>query len=344
MPNPPLVDLIAEDPMLADTKIIAEAWDAAGAYQVGSFGDLRWAEWNGRYRDDVRRYWRGDSGLVGAMATRLSGSSDLYEHAGRAPYCSINFVTSHDGFTMNDLVTFKEKHNDANGEGNRDGDNNNCSDNYGVEGPTKKKAVEHIRVRQIKNMISTLLLSQGVPMLLMGDEVRRSQRGNNNAYCQDNEISWFHWDQIEQHPDIFRFTQALIEFRKQQPSLRRQQFLTGRPQDQRGIPDVSWFESTGKAIPWDSPNGTLVCWLSKPSPAEDPEGFGRDILIMLNGTPETKPFTMPPPTRGIRWRLFMDTAKDVPKDIYPNLDGPLAPANRHVELIYRSAVVWVGDE
>lgn len=282
--------------------------------------------------------------MVGAMATRLSGSSDLYEHAGRAPYCSINFVTSHDGFTMNDLVTYKDKHNEANGEGNRDGDNNNCSDNYGVEGPTKKKAVENIRVRQIKNMMSTLLLSQGVPMVVMGDEVRRTQRGNNNAYCQDNDISWFHWDQVDSQSEMFRFTQALIEFRKMQPSLRRQQFLTGRPQDQRGIPDVSWFESTGKPIHWDAPNGTLVCWLGKPTPAEDPEGFGRDILIMLNGTPETKQFIMPAATRGIRWRLFMDTAKESPKDVYPDLDGPLAPASRQIELIYRSSMVWIGDQ
>jgi glycogen operon protein len=343
IPNPPLVELIAEDPMLADTKIIAEAWDAAGAYQVGSFGDLRWAEWNGRYRDDVRRYWRGDPGMVGAMATRLSGSSDLYEHAGRAPYCSINFITSHDGFTLNDLVSFKEKHNEANGEGNRDGDNHNCSDNYGAEGPTKKKGVEQIRVRQIKNMLTSLLLSQGVPMLVMGDEVRRTQKGNNNAYCQDNEISWFNWANLEQYPEILRFAQGLIEFRRMQPSLRREEFLTGRPQDQRGVPDVSWFESTGKPINWDAPDGTLVCWLGKPLPSDDPEGVGRDILIMLNGTPETKTFIFPAATRGLRWRQLIDTSKDASKDIYPNLDGPVAPANRHVDLIYRSSMVWVAE-
>ncbi|MFN7733897.1 MAG: glycogen debranching protein GlgX [Pirellula sp.] len=343
IPNPPLVELIAEDPMLADTKIIAEAWDAAGAYQVGSFGDLRWAEWNGRYRDDVRRYWRGDSSMVGAMATRLSGSSDLYEHGGRAPYCSINFITSHDGFTLNDLVSYRDKHNEANGEGNRDGDNNNHSDNYGHEGPTKKKAIESLRVRQLKNMLTSLLLSQGVPMLLMGDEIRRSQKGNNNAYCQDNEISWFAWNQVESQADMLRFTKGLIEFRRMQPSLRREQFLTGRPQDQRGVPDVSWFESTGMPIHWDAPDGTLVCWLGKPSPTQDPEGFGRDILIMFNGTPETKQFQFPNPTRGLRWRVFIDTTKDSPLDLYPNLDGPFAPPQRQVELLYRSAMVWIAD-
>jgi glycogen operon protein len=341
--NPPLVELIAEDPMLADTKIIAEAWDAAGAYQVGSFGDLRWAEWNGRYRDDTRRYWRGDESMVGAMATRLSGSSDLYEQAGRAPYSSINFITSHDGFTLNDMVSYRDKHNEVNGEGNRDGDNNNYRDNYGQEGPTKKKAIEAIRLRQIKNMFTTLLLSQGVPMIVMGDEVRRTQKGNNNAYCQDNEISWFNWNQVDQHADVLRFAKALIEFRRMQPSLRRQQFLTGRPQDHRGIPDVSWFESTGKPIYWDAPDGTLVCWLSKPSLASDPEEFGRDILIMLNGTPETKSFHFPAATRGLRWRTFIDTTKDSPNDIFPNLDGPIAPANRQIELLYRTSMVWISD-
>jgi glycogen operon protein len=241
-------------------------------------------------------------------------------------------------------VSYKDKHNDANGEGNRDGDNNNCSDNYGVEGPSKKKNIEAIRVRQVKNMLSSLLLSQGVPMLLMGDEVRRTQKGNNNAYCQDNEISWFNWSNLEAHPDILRFTQALIEFRKLQPSLRRERFLTGRPQDNRGVPDVSWFESTGKPIHWDAPDGTLTCWLGRPALVDDPDHFGRDILIMLNGTPESKVFAIPPPTRGIRWRMFLDTSKESPKDVYPNLDGPFAPANRQIELMYRSTVVWIGED
>jgi glycogen operon protein len=187
------------------------------------------------------------------------------------------------------------------------------------------------------------LLSQGVPMLLMGDEIRRSQKGNNNAYCQDNEISWFAWNQVESQADMLRFTKGLIEFRRMQPSLRREQFLTGRPQDQRGVPDVSWFESTGMPIHWDAPDGTLVCWLGKPSPTQDPEGFGRDILIMFNGTPETKQFQFPNPTRGLRWRVFIDTTKDSPLDLYPNLDGPFAPPQRQVELLYRSAMVWIAD-
>ncbi|GIW99276.1 MAG: glycogen operon protein GlgX homolog [Pirellulaceae bacterium] len=343
MPNPPLVEMIAEDPMLADTKIIAEAWDAAGAYQVGSFGDLRWAEWNGRYRDDVRRYWRGDDGMIGPMATRLAGSSDLYEHAGRAPYCSINFITSHDGFTLNDLVSYKEKHNEANGEGNRDGDNNNYSDNYGVEGPTRRKPIERIRLRQIKNMLTTLLLSQGVPMIVMGDEVRRTQKGNNNAYCQDNEISWFNWNLVKKNSGLLRFVKGLIAIRKDQPTLRRTRFLTGRPFDERGVPDVNWYNHFGLPFNWEHPHGGLVCWLPAPSIADDPEGRGRDLLMMFNGTPETLVFHMPDQVRGQRWSLLIDTSADAPKDIYPDFDGPDAPANRQVELIYRSLKVLVAD-
>ncbi len=245
VPNPAMVELIAEDPLLADTKIIAEAWDAAGAYQVGSFGNSRWAEWNGRYRDDIRAFWRGDGGTLGALATRLAGSSDLYQHAGRPPACSINFVTSHDGFTLNDLVSYKHKHNMANGEDNRDGDNHNISDNYGVEGPTRKKIINDVRTRQIKNMLSTLLLSQGVPMIVSGDEVRRTQRGNNNAYCQDNDLSWFDWKMLDKHSEFFRFTQSLIAFRKDQPTVRRIAFLTGQQVEGRLVPDVSWYAPNG---------------------------------------------------------------------------------------------------
>ncbi|MBX3422314.1 MAG: glycogen debranching protein GlgX [Pirellulaceae bacterium] len=342
-PNPPMVEFIAEDPMLADTKIIAEAWDAAGAYQVGSFGDRRWAEWNGHYRDDVRRYWRGDPGMIGAMATRLAGSSDLYEHAGRAPYCSINFVTSHDGFTLNDLVSYKDKHNLANGENNRDGDNNNCSDNYGVEGPSRRKAVETLRVRQIKNMLATLLMSQGVPMIVMGDEVRRTQHGNNNAYCQDNEISWFNWSFVKRHQHIRNFVKGLIKLRKNQPTLRRQRFLTGRPFDGRGIPDVNWFNHQGLPFNWEHPNGGLVCWLPAPAAADDPQGKARDLLFLFNGTAETLTFRLPEQTRQLRWSLLFDTTADSPLDIFPDMDGPPAPANRQVELVYRSLMAFVAE-
>ena len=210
---------------------------------MGSFANGRWSEWNGRYRDDVRRFWRGDKGLVGAMATRLAGSSDLYEPSGRRPFHSINFITSHDGFTMADLVSYNHKHNEANGEGNRDGDNNNHSCNFGVEGPTRRQSVLMMRNRQIRNYLATMMLSQGVPMLLSGDECLRTQRGNNNAYCQDNEISWFNWRLEERNADLMRFTKELIAFRRAEPTVRRRHFLRGFPEVEGALPDVSWTSS-----------------------------------------------------------------------------------------------------
>jgi len=199
------MERIAEDPILRDTKLIAEAWDAAGAYQVGSFSVRRWAEWNGHFRDDVRRFWRGDQGMVGRFASRICGSSDLYHGSGKGPDCSINLVTCHDGFTLNDLVSYACKHNEANGEGNRDGLYENFSANYGVEGESSDPAFEAVRLRQMKNLLLTLAISRGVPMLLGGDEFRRSQRGNNNAYCQDNDTSWVDWSLRQQNHEIFQF-------------------------------------------------------------------------------------------------------------------------------------------
>ena len=197
-----------------DVKIIAEAWDAAGAYEVGSFSERRWAEWNGRYRDDVRRFWRGDDGMLGLFASRICGSADIYAASGKGPESSINFVTCHDGFTLNDLVSYRAKHNEANGEDNRDGTDANFSENYGAEGETTDAGIEAVRNRQIKNFLLTLLISRGVPMLLGGDEFRRTQGGNNNAYCQDNETSWYDWTCLERHQEIYRFARGLIAFRR----------------------------------------------------------------------------------------------------------------------------------
>ncbi|MFW6114106.1 MAG: glycogen debranching protein GlgX, partial [bacterium] len=341
VPNPPLVEMIAEDPMLADTKIIAEAWDAAGAYQVGSFSDhLRWAEWNGCYRDDVRQFWRGDGGTLGALATRLSGSSDLYMRTGRPPSCSINFITSHDGFTLNDLVTYKNKHNEANGEGNRDGENHNLSDNYGVEGLTRRKPVRELRTRQIKNMLSTLFLSQGVPMLVAGDECRRTQKGNNNAYCQDNAISWFDWRLVEQNAGLLRFVQTLIHFRRAQATVRRKQFLTGQTNSHNGLPDVAWFGTDGGDVNWNGPLA-LICLLSAPETTSEPSERGRDILLLFNSTPDPRDFHFPAVSRGKKWRLFIDTASPPPRDIYPNMDGPAPPDGKTVRLTYRSLAAYV---
>jgi len=212
--NSPLLERIAEDPVLRDVKLIAEAWDAGGAYEVGRFPGHRWSEWNGQYRDDVRRFWRGDAGARGRFATRLAGSSDLYERDGKSPVNSINFVTCHDGFTLADLVTYASSHNEANGEDNRDGPRENFSANYGVEGPTDDATITALRTRQIKNFIATLLISRGVPMLLGGDEFASTQRGNSNAYCRDNEISWYDWRGIEEHAPIVHFTHALIGSRR----------------------------------------------------------------------------------------------------------------------------------
>jgi glycogen operon protein len=341
IPNPPMVELIAEDPLLADTKIIAEAWDAAGAYQVGSFGNHRWAEWNGRYRDDVRGFWRGDSGTLGALATRLAGSSDLYEHDGRPPFCSINFITSHDGFTMNDLVSYKEKHNLANGEEGRDGDNHNISDNYGVEGPTRKKGINTIRLRQIKNMLSTLMLSQGVPMLVMGDEVRKTQKGNNNAYCQDNELSYLDWRLVEKNAGLLRFVQTLIQFRRNQPTVRRKTYLTGQPVDGRSIPDVSWYSPNGRPLDWGQQELAMVAYIAAPAKVDDLEGLGRDMVLMFNSTGQDREFQLPEIGRGMRWNLFLDTAAESPKDIYPDVDGPMPPGGREISVGCHSMQVFV---
>ncbi len=341
VPNPPLVEAIGEDPLLADTKIIAEAWDAAGAYQVGSFGDDRWAEWNGRYRDDVRRFWRGDEGMHGHLATRVSGSSDLYQPGGRPPCASINFISSHDGFTLNDLVTFREKHNLANGEENRDGEEQNFSDNNGVEGLTTKADIESSRARQIRNFLATLLLSQGVPMLVAGDECRRTQQGNNNAYCQDNEISWFDWSLVDKHADLIRFCRELIRFRHSQPTLRRHQFLTGKMNGRSHLPDVSWYSTSGQPVEWNASASTISFLLSAPPQSEDPELLGRDVFALLNPTPDAVEFLTPHFLTYKDWKLFIDTARPSPDDLFPNETGPVMPRNKRLALAGKSMQVFI---
>lgn len=356
LPHSPLVELISEDPMLADTKLIAEAWDAAGAYQVGAFGGRRWSEWNGLFRDDIRKFWRGDEGRTGVLATRLSGSSDLYEPSGRSPSCSINFITSHDGFTLNDLVSYQAKHNESNGENNRDGENNNYSLNHGVEGPSASKPIERKRTRQLRNLLATLLLSQGVPMLLMGDEIRRTQLGNNNAYCQDNPVSWLNWEADKLDADLFRFTKSLIALRRLHPTLRRTEFLTGKPYDDRGLADISWYDPRGSSMDWSKQNSPLVCWLTCPI-SKQPQQSNHlgDILILLNPSEKSIPFVFPRESRLLDWQLFLDTAKQPPNDIFPSLiesnPNPASPnpsnpnPNRHAQsitrLLNRSMMVFI---
>jgi glycogen operon protein len=340
VPNPPVVELIAEDPMLADTKVIAEAWDAAGAFQVGHFATMRWAEWNGHYRDHLRRYWRGDPGMTAAMATRLAGSSDLYQSSGRQPYHSINFITSHDGYTLSDLVSYERKHNQANGENNRDGENNNNSSNYGIEGPTRRKAIVRLRQRQVKNFMATLLLSQGVPMVLSGDEVLRTQRGNNNAYCQDNATSWFDWRLVERNSEMLRFFRALVAFRLVQPNVRRGSFLTGKAEGPTKLPDVSWFAPTGEPVDWHATHHSLTCVFGC-SGLDEPAA--RAVMLMMHAGQTTQTFVPPRAARIHRWRLFVDTEADPPHDIYPQADGPLLDTSRATTLDHHTLRCYVAE-
>jgi isoamylase len=339
LPNPPMVEMIAEDPMLADTKIIAEAWDAAGAYQVGSFANQRWAEWNGHYRDHIRRFWRGDPGMTGPLATRLAGSSDLYQPSGRRPYHSINFITSHDGYTLNDLVSYERKHNLDNGEDNRDGENNNYSANYGVEGPTRRASIVALRSRQAKNFVATLLLSQGVPMITAGDEVLRTQRGNNNAYCQDNPIGWFDWRLVERNAEMLRFCQALIAFRRRQPNVRRAAFLTGKATSPGLLPDVSWYAPNGKPIDWNHTNQSLTCVLGTGG-IDDPAA--RHVMLMTHAGGEPQEMAVPAAAASLPWRLFVDTAAEPPGDVFPQADGP-PPARQPMRFEGHSMRCYVAE-
>jgi glycogen operon protein len=295
MPNAPLLERIAENPILRETKLIAEAWDVGGGYEVGSFSTPRWAEWNGRYRDDIRRFWRGDEGMLGLFASRICGSSDVYSNAGKGPECSINFITSHDGFTMNDLVTYQYKRNEANGEFNHDGANENFSGNYGCEGETDNQQIESLRKRQIKNMLLTLFISKGVPMLLGGDEFRRTQKGNNNAFCQDNDVSWLDWAFRERHEEIHRFTQRMIAFRRDHPVLSHERFYLEA--------NVTWFSPAGNRPDWANPTEKrLACKIHGKN--------GDSLYLMFNADNQPGGFVLPAADAGKCWRLAFDTAKE----------------------------------
>ena len=302
---PPVVWNIELSETLLDTKIIAEAWNAAGLYQIGYFPGLRWAEWNGRYRDDIRRFVKGDPGIVGAVAARLGGSADIYQTSGHLPINSINFVTCHDGFTLNDLVTYNDKHNDANGEGNRDGINDNLSWNCGVEGPTDDPAIEALRERQIKNFAVILMLSRGVPMFVAGDEVRRTQKGNNNAYCQDNEISWFDWRLTEKNRSLLRFWKLLIAARHH--AVHPGRFFKGKV-NERGLVDVAWHGTQLNKPGWNDPNARCLAFTFGGFDDES------DLHAVLNMYWDALDFEVPS-VPGRRWRRFIDTARPSPEDI-----------------------------
>jgi isoamylase len=321
------LDIIHQDPVLSQVKLIAEPWDLGeGGYQVGNF-PVGWAEWNDRYRDTIRSYWKGDEGYVSDLAYRITGSSDLYAHSGRRPYASVNFVTAHDGFTLQDLVNYNEKHNEANGENNRDGTDNNRSWNCGVEGPTDDPGILALRAKQKRNMLATLFLSQGVPMIYAGDAMGHTQIGNNNAYCQDNEISWLNWDLQPDDRDLLAFVQRMINMRKRHPVFRRRHFFQGRPIKGENIKDVLWLNPKGKEMSeeeWrDASVRCLGMFLSGQGLDEtDERGRKRgdeNFLLLLNAHHEDMEFVLPEFRPGTRWVGWMDTSRE----------GGLRPVDTH---------------
>jgi glycogen operon protein len=331
--NPPLPWNIAFSPALSETALIAEAWDAAGLYHVGSFPGMRWAEWNGRFRDVIRRFLRGDPGVIGEVATCVAGSSDLYADDNRLPFNGINFVTCHDGFTLHDLVSYNEKRNGANGEDNRDGCSNNLSWNCGVEGETDDADILSRRRRQAKNAMSVLLLSVGVPMLLSGDEVLRTQRGNNNAWCQDNELSWFDWTRIEQERDMLRFVSELIALRRRHPSLNRKAFLTGGIVSGRNLPDITWHGTELLAPSWRDPKALFLAYTL--AGLDDSE---EDLHVLLNMSDEAVQADLPL-ISGRVWYLAVDTSRAAPHDVIERSHQHIHDVNTH-RVEPRSVVVF----
>jgi isoamylase len=322
IPNPPVLWDIESDPLLAGTKLIAEAWDAAGLYQVGSFIGDSWQEWNGHFRDDVRRFVKGDDDTVSALAMRLTGSPDIYGHENREAEQSVNFVTCHDGFTLNDLVSYNGKHNEDNGEDNRDGSNDNMSWNCGVEGPTSDAGIEALRNRQAKNCLALLLLSAGTPMLLMGDEARRTQHGNNNAYCQDNEISWFDWSLLDRHADVHRFVRLLNAFRQRRDVVSSDLTLTLNELLRRAR--LEWHGVRLGAPDWGSSSHSLAFTL---------RSLGERSVLhgMFNAYWEPLTFELPVPAgRQQSWRRCIDTALPSPDDINPWHDAPVVGGSTYV--------------
>jgi isoamylase len=322
MPSPPVLWDIESDPVLAGTKLIAEAWDAAGLYQVGSFVGDRWKEWNGRFRDDVRSFFRGEEGTVDRFADRLLGSPSLYAHKRREPEASVNFVTCHDGFTLNDLVSYDRKHNGANGENNRDGTDDNRSWNCGVEGPSDDPEIDRLRTRQVKNLLTVTMLSAGMPMMLMGDEVRRTQGGNNNAYCQDNETSWFDWSLLAKRADVHRFVRLLNArrlLRDVEPERQRVVLC-----DLIRLADITWH-GVELERPDFRPSSHSIAFTAKVT---------RDRVschALFNAYWESLEFELPPVSAGgrRRWRRWIDTYLDSPHDIIDWEHAPLVPGQTY---------------
>ncbi len=335
-------DILLQDPILSQVKLIAEPWDVGeGGYRVGDF-PIPWAEWNGKYRDCTRRFWKGDDGTLGEFAYRLTGSPDLYEHQGRRPYASINFVTSHDGFTLNDLVSYNEKHNEANGEDNHDGDTNNNSWNCGAEGPSKDPKVNALRRRQRRNFLATLFLSQGVPMILGGDEFGRAQKGNNNTYCQDNELSWFDWNWGKDSKQLFTYASQLIRFRRDHPVFRRPKYFRGRRIRSSDVKDIMWFSPNGsemKVKDWQNGFAKCVGMLISGATVDIRDAKNEIVkdntfLLLFNAHYESLTFILPG-RQEIRWQPVLDTALDVG---FVSQSKVLS-AGEEIELIERSLVL-----
>ncbi|MEA2934747.1 MAG: isoamylase, partial [Variibacter sp.] len=317
------LDACRQDPVLSQVKLIAEPWDCGpGGYQVGRFSP-GWAEWNDRYRDTVRAYWKGEPGKLPELASRLTASADFFNKRGRKPWASVNFITAHDGFTLNDLVSYNDKHNEANGEENRDGHSHNLSDNYGAEGPTDDAAINEVRFRQMRNMLATLLLSRGTPMLLAGDELARTQNGNNNAYCQDNEISWLNWNVTPAQRELGEFTRRLLRLRLALPMLRRGRFLTGSHDEELGVKDVTWLNPSGEEMReehWGEGNARCLGVLLDGRAQETGIrrlGSEATLLMVLNSHHDVVNFKLPEAAEGREWVCLIDTNQPDLEEDFP---------------------------
>jgi glycogen operon protein len=338
--NPPLLEHLANDPVLGRTKLVAEAWDAGGLYQVGSFPAYgRWAEWNGKYRDTVRKFLKGDMGQVPDLSLRLQGSPDLYY--GRGTAASVNFITCHDGFTLYDSVSYNGKHNEANGEHNHDGANDNNSWNCGWEGPTDDPGINALRIRQMKNAVAMLLVSQGVPMILMGDEVGRTQNGNNNAYCHDSELNWFDWWLVEENAELLRFFQTMIAFRHAHPVLRSRDHLRHVDYVNAGLPDISWHGTRPWSPDWSGTSRVLAFMLSGKH-AKAGRVADDDIYVAMNSHWEPLTFELPAASTGRQWHCAINTAAAAPNDCYPAGREQRLGEQDQITIGGRSVVVLVG--
>ena len=337
----PFLDIVHQDPVLSQVKLIAEPWDLGmGGYQVANFPVI-WQEWNGKYRDTLRRYWKGDERQISDVGWRLTGSSDLYQLGGRKPTASVNFITAHDGFTLNDLVSYNQKHNEANKEDNRDGTNDNDSWNCGAEGPTDDPKIQKLREQQKRNFLATLFISQGVPMLTMGDEVSRTQNGNNNAYCQDSELSWMSWDHDEKQKALFEFTRKMIKLRMEEPVLQRRKFFQGSHIWDSELKDIAWFRPDGKEMKredWEMPFTRSIGMLLGGDAIPTPDEYGNRIsgdslLVLMNAYHEPVAFTLPAIEWGRDWELVADTADG------SGATRPRTPAGGKIETVGRSMVI-----